>query len=81
MDGCSGCRASALARPPLSHVGVRAVCDPHNTPCSRPTQAVRPVPSLLGGLGFLNRSLERASEQGQQRDLWPRLHRVPAVIS
>lgn len=72
MDRCSGCPASALAPPPLSHLGVTAVCDPHNTPCSQPTQAVRAVPSLLGGLDFLNRSLERASEQGQQWDLWPR---------
>ena len=72
MDRCSGCPASALAPPPLSRLGVTAVCDPHNTPCSQPTQAVRAVPSLLGGLGFLNRSLDRASEQGQQWDLWPR---------
>ena len=39
--------------------------------CSQPRQAVRAVPSLLGGLGFLDKSLGSASEQGQQWALWP----------
>ena len=52
---------------------------------SQPRQAVRAGLSLLGGLGFLNRALGRASEQSQRWEsvaqgstvaLW-----VPAMIS
>ena len=61
-----------LSHPHLSPICVSQLSVTLTKPqCSQPRQAVRAVPSLLGGLGFLDRSLGSASEQGQQWVLWP----------
>lgn len=65
------------AWPLLSHPYLSPICVSQlsviltKPQCSQPRQAVMVVPSLLGGLGFFDRSLGSASEQGQQWALWP----------